>query len=120
MLSLTKIFGAIHCTNGMISHHSQNEKVFQVITEKVLTNVSISNCLRLQQIAAANDLTDMREKVERFIEWNFEHVAKEPSFLLLDATVVREIIKRDNLKVTNEQIVYDAVYSWYMYKRLER
>ncbi|XP_028512851.1 kelch-like protein 18 [Exaiptasia diaphana] len=98
----------------------KNEQVLHAILEKVLANVSISNCLRLQQIASTNNLTDMQDKVERFIEWNFEHVAKEPSFLSLDAKVVKDIIKRDNLKVTNEEVVYDAVYSWFMYERLQR
>lgn len=98
----------------------QNEEALQAVIESVITSISISNCLRLQHAARRHKLAEMKDKIDRFVDWNFEEVAKQKAFLSLEAEQLREILKSENLRVKGEEIAYEAVYKWYMHDRDNR
>lgn len=54
----------------------------------------------------------MKNACIAFIEKNFAAVSKTEGFLQLEGPILLEIVSSNNLSVTSEEQVYEAVLSW--------
>ena len=91
----------------------QVKAIVDELQEFVIENLHASNCLRFQSLAHKLKLTDLKSKIDRFVDWNFKSLLKEPAFLAMSAEHLVEVIRSENLRVKREETVYEAVYRWF-------
>ncbi|EDO33930.1 predicted protein [Nematostella vectensis] len=78
-----------------------------------MSSISTANCLRLHDVSLKYGLYEMKNKIDRFLEWNFKNLAKEADFLKLSAGQLADIVQSENLRVRKEEVVYEAVMKWF-------
>lgn len=83
--------------------------------EKFLkTNLSLENVLKTKRLAKLHDLSKLISAIKKFIDDNFSNFASTEEFLEMKSQELIEIIKRDELRVS-EDVVYEAVIKWIKY-----
>ena len=91
----------------------QLQVIVDELQEFILANLHASNCLRFQSLAHKLKQKHFKAKIDRFVDWNFKSLVKEPDFLAMSADHLIEVIKSENLRVKREETVYEAVYRWF-------
>ncbi len=71
-------------------------------------------------MATRNDVVELREKATEIMMNNFKEVVAGPEFLDMSTDEVEEYIQNENLRIPNEDPVYDAVISWIRHQPEER
>jgi hypothetical protein len=71
-----------------------------------------ANCVYLNRLAEAYVCPALLESSRRFIQRNFEDVCRTEDFLELGVGEVEELISMDNIFVTSEETVVEAVLAW--------
>lgn len=74
--------------------------------------IRASNCLSIGVLAEKYFLVDLMKSTTTFIFRNFKEVVKCEEFLQLGAVQLGDILKGDNLKITNEEDVFNALTKW--------
>lgn len=82
----------------------------------LLNHVSNDNCIGAWRLAKSHECMELAKKAWYVILENFTEVCKTEDFNFLDADEMYEIINDDDLHVTNEEIVCDAVFRWYRFE----
>lgn len=82
--------------------------------------MNCENVLGILQFAFNLDCDNLMEKADNYICENFEAVCKSEHFLKLPFYILKHIIRKDNLKVRNEDPVLRAVLNWAKMAPLER
>lgn len=77
--------------------------------------VSASNCLALESFASQFHCESLKKAAVVFILKHFVAVVKSEDFKTLDFNMVKNLISQDEIIVTKEEDVYDAVVSWVKY-----
>lgn len=70
------------------------------------------NVLRLRTFACSVENLDLFESCNRFILKNFEQFMKSDDFLSLPPSSIKEIISDDDLNVSSEEVVFEALMAW--------
>ena len=96
------------------------EEVIEFLVEYVTASLQVSSCLQFSSMAKTFGFTDMMNKIDRFINWNFRSISKEPAFLQLSADQLMKIVTSENLRVKREETVYEAVWQWFKHDRDDR
>lgn len=91
----------------------QIQEIIDELQEFIISNLHASNCLRFQSLAHKLKQADFKAKIDRFVDWNFKSLLKEPAFLAMSAEHLIEVISSENLRVKREETVYEAVYRWF-------
>lgn len=119
ILKLLEIVNVIHFINtsdlqndGYV-YFLQISEIVQELQEFIISSLHASNCLRYQSLAHKLKLTSFKSKIDRFVDWNFKSLLKEPDFLAMSAEHLIEVISSENLRVKREEAVYEAVYRWF-------
>ncbi|GIY18656.1 kelch-like protein 18 [Caerostris darwini] len=71
-----------------------------------------NNVLGVQSFADALGCTTLVEATNRYIQMYFIEVARSDEFLNLACSEIKDIISRDELHITNEEQVFEAVIAW--------
>ncbi len=79
-----------------------------------------ANCIGLHRMASRNDVVELKEKIREIMVSNFKEVVSGPEFLDMSADEVGEYIQNENLRIPNEDPVYNAVISWVRHQPEER
>lgn len=74
--------------------------------------ISASNCLALESFAAQFNCQSLKKAAVTYKIKNFVAVVKSDDFKALDFEKVKDLISRDDIIVTKEEEVYDAVILW--------
>ncbi len=75
--------------------------------------INKSNCIRTWLFAESHNCNELLDASLKFIECNFLEIARGKEFLYLDQhDVVVSITSRENLAITSEEEIYEAVLSW--------
>jgi len=77
--------------------------------------LSVSNCLGMQKFAETYICEELFAKTTNFICENFGYVAEGEEFLQLAPEQLTPIITSDELRVLNEERVYESVIRWVKY-----
>lgn len=93
----------------------QVDEIIEMLQEFILEILHPSNCLKFQSLARNLKLTVLQSKIDRFVDWNFMVLLKEPAFLSLSGEHLVHVIRSENLRVKREETVYEAVYRWFKY-----
>ena len=71
-----------------------------------------SNCIRTWIFAESHNCTELLEASLKFIEVNFLDIIRENEFLLIEPETVSRIVSLEDIAITCEEQVYDAVMGW--------
>ena len=88
------------------------EKVKAAVCEFLQKLICPANCVYLNRLAEAYVCPALLESSRRFIQRNFEDVCRTEDFLELKVGEVEELISMDNIYVTSEETVVEAVLAW--------
>eukprot|EP01114_Cavostelium_apophysatum_P022242 TRINITY_DN7986_c0_g1_i3.p1 TRINITY_DN7986_c0_g1~~TRINITY_DN7986_c0_g1_i3.p1 ORF type:complete len:532 (+),score=89.92 TRINITY_DN7986_c0_g1_i3:394-1989(+) len=75
-------------------------------------NVGVENCCEILTFAQLFNAPRLHELCINFIESNFSAVSKTSGFLMLEPSLLMEIIFSDNLLESKEEQVYESVITW--------
>ncbi len=79
-----------------------------------------ANCIGLHRMASRHDVVELKEKSREIMMNNVKEVVAGPEFLNMSVDEVEEYIQNENLRIPNEDPVYDAVISWIRHQPEER
>ena len=77
-----------------------------------METVNPGNCIGLYKMATANDFHQLSAKALHVMENNFGAVAWGKEFLSMSEIDLTGYIQKENLKIPNEDPVFNAVTSW--------
>ncbi len=86
----------------------------------LMEKVTPANCISLHKVAAGNDALKLKERAHDVMMKKFKTVASGTEFLDMATDEVEEYIQNENLRIHDEDPVYDAVISWVRQKPEER
>jgi len=84
------------------------------------TMLSVTNCLGMQKFAEAYACEELYSKTTNFICDNFGYVVESEEFIQLEPDQLSLILASDDLRVLNEERVYEALIRWVKYDTNER
>jgi len=76
------------------------------------SSLNASNCLALESLASRYNCESLKQAAVVFKYKNFVAVAKSEDFRTLDAENIKELICKDEINVSDEEEVYQAVIAW--------
>ena len=76
------------------------------------SSLNASNCLALESLAFRYNCESLKQAAVAFEFENFVAVAKSEDFKALDAENIKELICKDEINVSDEEEVYQAVIAW--------
>ena len=71
-----------------------------------------SNCLALESLASRYNCASLKQAAAAFKFKHFVAVAESEEFRALDAKNIKELISKDEINVSDEEEVYQAVIAW--------
>lgn len=71
-----------------------------------------SNCLGIKSFSETHGCHDLVEKAKRFAVHHFNDVRHTDEFYVLTAEELQDLISRDDVCISTEKDVYDAVLAW--------
>ncbi len=95
--------------------HSAHDKCESFLMEMI----DPENAIGLYKIATVNNAQKLKEKAKE-VMITYKEVVAGPEFLEMPIDDVEEYIQNDNLRIPNEDQVYDAVITWIKYHSDER
>ena len=75
-------------------------------------SLNVSNCLTLESIACEYNCDSLRQAAIKFKKENFVAIVKSEDFLKLEFNNVKELMCQDELNISGEEEVYEAVIAW--------
>ncbi|XP_076093860.1 kelch-like protein 35 isoform X1 [Mytilus galloprovincialis] len=91
----------------------QMRQLHEKCEQFLLNNLISDNSLGAWKLAKSYDCPSLCTKAWTLILMNFTDICRSEDFLFLDKDDLIKIITDDNLNVTNEEVVCDAVFRWY-------
>nr|XP_046908347.1 kelch-like protein 18 [Dermatophagoides farinae] len=88
------------------------ENVQQACSDYLKIRLNVGNVLQIKTFAFALGCHTLVQASKRYIHRNFEQIAQSDDFLQLDSAEMIDIISSDELNVSNEKIVFEAVMRW--------
>eukprot|EP00058_Branchiostoma_floridae_P002310 XP_002587798.1 hypothetical protein BRAFLDRAFT_92243 [Branchiostoma floridae] len=79
-----------------------------------------ANCLGIRNFADAHTCHDLLAASEQFAQRHFTQVIEEEEFLMLPKAQLAELIASEDLHVSNEEEVFNAIMSWAYHDRENR
>lgn len=76
------------------------------------SSLNASNCLVLESLASQYNCESLKQAAVAFKFENFVAVAKSEDFKTLDAENIKELICKDEIHVSDEEELYQAVIAW--------
>ena len=76
------------------------------------TSLNASNCLALESLASRFNCESLKQTAVAYKVENFVAVAKSEDFSALDAENIKELICKDEINVSDEEEIYQAVIAW--------
>lgn len=90
----------------------QMQKVSDACCEYIKKNLHFSNVFKVQVFADQHGYEDLADSADFFIRKNFQDVIKMQGYRDLTLKQVCKIISNDDLNVTKEEKVFEAVLLW--------
>ena len=76
-----------------------------------LDKAPVANALKVLQ--ETQGLPDLKATCEDKVAAHFEASVQQPDFLKLGATQLAQILEREDLQVSREEVVVDAIFKWF-------
>lgn len=78
------------------------------------------NCVGVLRLADTHTLLELKARVQEYIVQNFRRVVEHDEVLELPLDVLVELLRRDELAVSDEECVYEAAMRWVKAGHAER
>ncbi|XP_050389188.1 kelch-like protein 24 [Patella vulgata] len=78
----------------------------------LMSHLTADNCIGMWKLARAHGCKTLEIKCFSHVLEHFVHICKMDDFECLDIDEILSVITHDDLKVSNEEIVCDAVFAW--------
>lgn len=78
------------------------------------------NCVGVLQLADTHALVELKARVHEYIVQNFGRVVEHDEVLELPLDVLVELLRRDELAVSDEERVYEVAMRWVKARHTER
>lgn len=98
----------------------QLSEVVGVCCNFLCTQLHPSNCLGIASFAEAHGCNVLAESAYQYIHDHFTSVIKSDEFVHLSFEQAQRLLSSDEINVTNEETVFDAVYHWLQYNPASR
>lgn len=94
--------------------------VSNACSEFMRRHLGVSNCLGVRSFADMLSCHDLKNIADEFTRKNFPEVVASEEFLKLPVEQVLELFSADDLNVSTEESVFDAVITWIKYDPANR
>lgn len=98
----------------------QIDHLKQACSEFMIKQLSPYNCLGIKAFAEVHGCYELMELAHRHSLSRFTEVSASEEFLSLNLEQIMDLLSRDNLRVENEEEVFDAAVGWINYNLTER
>ena len=98
----------------------QIDHLKKACSDFLIKQLSPQNCLGIKIFAEAHGCYDLMELAHRHALSRFAEVSKSEEFKLLSLEHVTDLLKRDNIRVNDEEDMFDAAMGWINYCTEER
>ena len=98
----------------------QIDHLKQACSDFLIKQLSPHNCLGIKSFAEGHGCCELMEFAHRHSLSRFTEVSQSEEFMTLDLGQVSDLLSCDNLRVINEEDVYDAAIGWINYNMEER
>ena len=75
-------------------------------------SMNVSNCLTLESFGCQYNCDTLRQAALKFKNENFVSIVKTEDFIALELKKVKELMCQDELNISEEEEVYEAVIAW--------
>lgn len=82
--------------------------------------LDLDNCIGILNLTECHALPALRSKAEDYIKSQFSQVVQLQEFVEIPADVLESLLKRDDLDVTCEEHVFEALMRWVRAQEAER
>lgn len=96
----------------LTSHFLRIKQVREACIQFLAKRIDASNVIDVHELSETLDISMLYELSSRYIGKNFEEFSKSESFLNTPYPWIREIISRDELDVSSEETVVEAILKW--------
>lgn len=90
----------------------QLTKVRNACADFLISRFHPHNVLGIRQFADSMGCTHLIEAADKYIDQNFAKVVQSEEFLVLDFSELIDLIRRDELNVPSEEIIFEACMKW--------
>ncbi|KAF7706032.1 kelch-like protein 6 [Silurus meridionalis] len=90
----------------------QFPRVMEACSHFLSESLHPENCVGVLRLADTHSLEELKNRVQDYIMQNFGHVVEHEEMLELPLEVLVELLRNDELAVSNEECVYEAVIRW--------
>lgn len=98
----------------------QLDHLRQACSDFMTKQLSPHNCLGIKMFAESHGCYGLMELARRHSLSRFTEVSRSEEFLTLDLDQVTDLLNRDNIRVINEEEVFDAAVGWINYSIEDR
>eukprot|EP01088_Endostelium_zonatum_P001968 TRINITY_DN1237_c0_g1_i2.p1 TRINITY_DN1237_c0_g1~~TRINITY_DN1237_c0_g1_i2.p1 ORF type:complete len:450 (+),score=123.53 TRINITY_DN1237_c0_g1_i2:74-1423(+) len=98
---------------ALLSHKYSLDDLTKECMKLLLDRISPSNCCKMLLLACnIDEFKEIKQEATSIIASSFEDIVKTPYWLQLDATTIEEFLKSDELCVSSELVVFEALTLW--------
>lgn len=87
-------------------------KVRNACVDFLISRFNPHNVLGIRRFGDSMSCSHLVEAADKYIDHNFTKVSQSEEFLGLDSEDLSNLLKRDNLIVPTEEVVFDACMKW--------
>ncbi|XP_071500870.1 kelch-like protein 2 [Diadema antillarum] len=98
----------------------QMESVRDACCKFLVGQLDPSNCLGIRRFADTHGCFDLEQSSRQYALHNFCHVVNTEEFLQLPLQEVEQMVSSEQLNVTSEEEVFNAVIQWIQFNEQER
>lgn len=75
-------------------------------------SLQVESCVGILNLAENHALLDLKAKAEDYITFQFSQVVRQQDFMEVPADSLETVLQRDDLDVTCEEFVFEALMHW--------
>ncbi|KAH9402380.1 Kelch-like protein 20, partial [Tyrophagus putrescentiae] len=98
----------------------QMTEIQEVCCEFLKQELDPSNCLGIRSFADTHACKDLLDFADKFTQDHFHEIIENEEFILLPVNQLIDIISSDELNISSEEQVYQAIMKWTRYNVAER
>ncbi|OTF75594.1 kelch-like protein, partial [Euroglyphus maynei] len=98
----------------------QMNEIQEVCCEFLRRELDPSNCLGIRSFADTHSCQDLLHYADKYTQDYFQEVIENEEFLLLPVNQLIDIVSTDELNISTEEQVYNAIMKWVRYNVQER
>lgn len=96
------------------------DHVKEVCIEFIIKGLSPSDAVSVRDLGVRLSCVDLVEKVDKYVKENFDEVSHSEEFMYIPYWYLQDLVSSDDLHVSSEEKVFEAVIGWVKTQAEER